>query len=179
MKACSFDNNEEASHAQASGQLRFVLSPRKRAEELLRTIRNASASHLKRMYLTMEILRPCKNASQTTQVRCLSSMRHCPKMDLVLYCRGKIREGQAKSEPVRNRLPPATPHQCSGLEKLHGTKIGCTANCTATKPKSSTICLSRMFPGSPSVSAIFCTEKKRRRREGKSMVEKWEVREHI
>lgn len=36
-----------------------------------------------------------------------------------------------------------------------------------------------MFPGSPSVSAIFCTEKKRRRREGKSMVEKWEVREHI
>lgn len=79
MKACSFDNNEEASHAQASGQLRFVLSPRKRAEELLRTIRNASASHLKRMYLTMEILRPCKNASQTTQVRLSQLHASLPK----------------------------------------------------------------------------------------------------
>jgi hypothetical protein len=57
--------------------------------------------------------------------------------------------GRQKASP-HHRLPLAKPHQCSGLENLHGTKIGCAARCTATKHKSSSY-------ASPKGFLVFCS----------------------
>jgi len=117
--ACSSDNSEESPGQASSHQMRSVAQPTSRAwQNRLRTkIRNASASPLQLMYLAKVILRPCKNASQTTQVR-LSHlyMRQKPKnASIILCCRGRRREDKpaprtlvgraAKGEPLRNRLP--------------------------------------------------------------------------
>jgi len=135
--------------------------PKANKQDGLCAIRTTSASHLQLLYLAGVLLRHSKHASQQRKFGCRIYMCSRPKMNVETYklfnVYGEGMDGLAPrtlagpaAKSKSSQIALAKPHQCSGLENLHGTKIGCTARCTATKHKSSTY-------ASPKGFLAFCS----------------------